>query len=167
MQLKTLSIKTNTFIGVNMTIKKKECGDCSLCCKLPEINYFKKKKESFKWCDDCNVGVGCKIYNERPKGCRDFYCLYHGGLTNLKPNKVGFYITVEQKEQFRDKVFVIYAETHKVHNIHKHLKEHDFFDDDGGLWKYVIRYNKNEDDLAVFDKARFGNQLKFCKRGEI
>ena len=27
-----------------MTIKKKECGDCSLCCKLPEINYFKKKK---------------------------------------------------------------------------------------------------------------------------
>ena len=45
----------------NLLMRK--CEDCSLCCKLPEINYFKKKKQSFSWCKECNISVGCKIYN--------------------------------------------------------------------------------------------------------
>ncbi len=151
-------------------VNNRKCGDCNLCCKIPHILKPKNfKTKMYSWCKHCEIGVGCKIYNDRPKTCKDFICAWLKGIVpeEWKPNKVGFYITLEQKEQLRDKVFVIYAETHKVHNIHKHLKEHDFFDDDGSLWKYVIRYNENEDDLAVFDKAKFGNELKFCKRGEL
>ena len=79
----------------NLLMRK--CEDCSLCCKLPEINYFKKKKQSFSWCKECNISVGCKIYNERPKGCKDFTCAYVEKFTDLKPNKVGFIIFPQTK----------------------------------------------------------------------
>ena len=46
------------------------------------------------------------------------------------------------------------------------LNKFDYIDKDGDLWRYVIRYNSNENDLALFDKAKFGNKLKFCKRGD-
>jgi hypothetical protein len=123
----------------------------------------------YTWCQHCEIGVGCKIYEDRPETCKNFICGWLKGLVpeEWKPNKVGFYITMEQEEQIRDKVFVIYAEPHRVHNIAKYLKAHDIFDDYGDLWRYVIRYNENENDLAVFDKTRFGNELKFCKRGEL
>ena len=47
----------------------KSCGDCNMCCKLPEIPSI--KKQSFDWCNKCDVGKGCKIYNDRPKKCKD------------------------------------------------------------------------------------------------
>ena len=61
-----------------------------MCCKLPEIPSINKK--SFSWCSNCKVGQGCKIYDKRPKKCKDFYCAYALGFTNLKPNKYGFFI---------------------------------------------------------------------------
>jgi hypothetical protein len=146
-------------------MQKRECGDCSLCCKLPEINYFKEKKESFKWCDNCNVGVGCKIYNERPKGCRDFYCLYHGGLTNLKPNKVGFFIYIEREESVKEKILTIYSELNRLENIPKLImKDPDGYKlvDEG--YAFHIRYSNNEDEIAIFDLKAFGMQLKKVKR---
>ena len=50
--------------------------------------------------------------------------------------------------------------------IHKHLSKFNFTDTDGYEWHYVIRYNSNEEDMAVFDRQRFGNQVKFCKERE-
>jgi hypothetical protein len=53
---------------------KRECGSCSLCCKVmgvPEV------KEDFKWCPHCAPGHkagGCQIYENRPERCRDFHC---------------------------------------------------------------------------------------------
>ena len=35
----------------------------------------------------------------------------------LKPNKVGFYLVPEREESFRDKIFTIYADTHKIDNV--------------------------------------------------
>ena len=52
----------------------RECGTCTLCCKLvgvPEIGL-----PAGQWCQHCNVGVGCKIYDDRPTPCRIFRCLY-------------------------------------------------------------------------------------------
>ena len=48
------------------------CGDCTMCCKLmgvPEI-----RKPAGTWCQHCNIGKGCKIYDERPENCRIFEC---------------------------------------------------------------------------------------------
>ena len=33
-------------------------------------------------------------------------------------------------------------------------------------WAFHIRYNNNDNDLAIFDPNAFGNELKFIKRNE-
>ena len=147
-----------------MTIQERECGDCNLCCKLPSTDF----KKDYEWCKHCEIGVGCKIYESRPQVCRDFSCLWKKGMIeeHLKPNKVGFYIVPEREESLRDKIFTIYAETYKVDNVLKKLKDIDLVDADGSVWTYVIRYNKNENDLALLDKRRYGKKLIFHKRGD-
>ena len=44
----------------------RKCEDCNLCCKLPNIDNGKFKKD-YTWCKNCEIGVGCKIYPQRPK----------------------------------------------------------------------------------------------------
>jgi hypothetical protein len=43
-----------------------------MCCKLlaiPELD-----KPGMQWCSHCEVGVGCRIYADRPQSCRTFQC---------------------------------------------------------------------------------------------
>ena len=50
------------------------CGTCTACCKvfaIPEI-----KKPLGEWCQHCDIGKGCKIYEQRPPICRAFECLW-------------------------------------------------------------------------------------------
>lgn len=56
------------------------CGSCTLCCKLLAIEEINKPVG--KWCDRCNVGVGCGQYEDRPTACREFECLW---LHSQKP----------------------------------------------------------------------------------
>ena len=149
-------------------MNNRECGDCNMCCKLPNINNPKNFKKDYTWCKHCEIGVGCKIYELRPKVCKDFQCMWKAGKIeeDLKPNKVGFYIVPEREESYRDKIFTIYCDTHKINNVLKKLKDINHIDKDGYVWSYVIRYNKNEDDLALLDKRRYGKKLIFHKRGD-
>lgn len=50
----------------------RECGACSLCCKLPPITEL--EKPIGKWCRHAMPGKGCLIYNERPEVCQRFKC---------------------------------------------------------------------------------------------
>lgn len=43
-----------------------------MCCKLLAIEEIDKRE--LVWCDHCTPGVGCGIYETRPKSCRDFEC---------------------------------------------------------------------------------------------
>jgi hypothetical protein len=141
-----------------------KCLDCNMCCKLPEIPNFKK---GYAWCKNCNIGFGCKTYNDRPQKCKDFYCLYSFGLTDLKPNKCGFFIFPERKEATEHKIMTIYAEEHKLNDIPKRImKDHKLkllVDDQ---WAFHIRYNSDDNNLAIFDYWSFGMSLKKIKRGE-
>jgi hypothetical protein len=53
----------------------RECGGCSLCCRLleiddePEIN-----KPADVWCRHCRPSAGCGIYHRRPSRCRTYAC---------------------------------------------------------------------------------------------
>jgi uncharacterized protein len=53
------------------------CGDCSLCCKLLEIDAAVAPEVGDKpagvLCRHC-TSPGCKIYERRPKLCADFRC---------------------------------------------------------------------------------------------
>jgi hypothetical protein len=59
------------------------CGECSLCCKLMQVDEFDKPQGT--WCRHCAPGRGgCTIHETRPSICRDFYCGWLVGA-NLGP----------------------------------------------------------------------------------
>jgi hypothetical protein len=51
-----------------------ECGECTACCRVFAIPEF--DKPAGKWCEHCAIGVGCKIYEQRPERCVDYSCLW-------------------------------------------------------------------------------------------
>ena len=52
----------------------RECGECSMCCKLLGVEELEKPKN--KWCSHCKISEGCAIYESRPPSCRNFKCLW-------------------------------------------------------------------------------------------
>lgn len=50
------------------------CGTCTACCRVFAIAEL--EKPASKWCQHCDVGLGCTIYQTRPKTCVDFKCLW-------------------------------------------------------------------------------------------
>jgi hypothetical protein len=55
-----------------VTQTNRQCGDCSLCCKVLGIPELEKPKDS--WCPNFLAGTGCRIYADRPPSCRNFVC---------------------------------------------------------------------------------------------
>ncbi|MGA8898981.1 YkgJ family cysteine cluster protein [Bradyrhizobium sp.] len=54
-------------------IQDRECGACSLCCKLVAVDELNKVEGV--WCTHCAPGKGgCLIYDSRPSSCRGFHC---------------------------------------------------------------------------------------------
>lgn len=51
-----------------------ECGGCTLCCKLLETHDV--PSEIGTYCHHCDQNVGCSIYSDRPKECRDYQCMW-------------------------------------------------------------------------------------------
>lgn len=75
----------------------KHCGDCTLCCKVMEIEQLGKPAHS--WCPHCQPRHGCTIYRERPTECGAFNCLWL--LNDLlddrwKPNKAKLVLTTSE-----------------------------------------------------------------------
>ena len=85
----------------------RNCENCNLCCKLPEIPSINKK--SYSWCKNCKIGVGCNIYNNKPKKCEEFTCAYLECFTDLKPNKVGFMIFPQNEMSYEHNVLTVYC----------------------------------------------------------
>ena len=89
-------------------------------------------------------------------------------MTNLKPNKVGFFIFIEREEATTKKILTIYSEPNRLENIPKLLMK-----DPGGYnlvdqgYAFHIRYSKNDDEIAIFDLEKFGMNLKKVSRKEI
>ena len=50
----------------------RECGTCTLCCKVMGIGAL--GKPAGQWCSHCRPGTGCTIYGERPQECHTFNC---------------------------------------------------------------------------------------------
>ena len=51
-----------------------QCGSCTGCCRVYPIPALEKR--AGKWCQHCEIGVGCKIYESRPPQCVDFACYW-------------------------------------------------------------------------------------------
>jgi hypothetical protein len=51
----------------------RSCGDCSMCCKVMQVNELDKPQGI--WCTHCAPGRGgCTIHETRPSVCRDYFC---------------------------------------------------------------------------------------------
>ena len=50
----------------------RSCEGCTTCCKIPAVEALAKPPQV--WCQHCEIGVGCKIYQVRPDECQTFYC---------------------------------------------------------------------------------------------
>jgi hypothetical protein len=83
----------------------RHCGDCSLCCKLIQVDAFAKPPGV--WCTHCAPGGthgqgkktgGCRIYESRPAECRDFYCAWLASPTlgeEWRPSRSKLVLRVE------------------------------------------------------------------------
>jgi hypothetical protein len=66
------------------------CGSCTLCCKLVPVQEGAAllegdtvtaslplfNKPAGQWCEHCDKSRGCKIYERRPKSCREWSCAW-------------------------------------------------------------------------------------------
>lgn len=98
------------------------CGDCNACCKrfsIPEIKWMggdAKPKDIL--CDKyCN---GCTIYEERPKPCVDYECLW------LKINSVNNSLPVSLRPDNCDVMVTARFEEGVGHLLLDEVKENSF-----------------------------------------
>lgn len=55
-------------------VPNRECGSCTICCKVPIIDVPELKKPPGVYCPNCVAGSGCQIYDTRPAVCRVHFC---------------------------------------------------------------------------------------------
>jgi hypothetical protein len=116
-----------------MTGGNRECGDCTLCCKVMAIEALAKPAGS--WCAHCKPGRGCLSYATRPHECRFFNCrwLVDDQLqAHWKPSKSRLVLTTSEdgievrcdpgfpdawrKQPFRSEIqqWAVYGESHDM-----------------------------------------------------
>jgi Fe-S-cluster containining protein len=50
------------------------CDGCTACCKVLKIRELDKPAHA--WCQHCQIGKGCGIYETRPESCRIYECIW-------------------------------------------------------------------------------------------
>ncbi len=71
------------------------CGPCTLCCKVYALPEFGKPPGA--WCKHCAPGKGCKIHDEPPNQCQQFFCLWmtDGALPEAwRPDHAKFVLSI-------------------------------------------------------------------------
>ena len=58
-----------------MSEASRDCGSCTLCCKVLEATAL--QKPAGIWCKHCLPGKGCGIYETRFPICRTYFCGWH------------------------------------------------------------------------------------------
>lgn len=52
----------------------RQCGDCTVCCHVLEIDDPELNKPAGIPCSHC--ANGCRVYERRPRVCRDWLCMW-------------------------------------------------------------------------------------------
>ena len=52
----------------------RSCGGCTVCCKTHIGDEMKTTGDEY--CDCCQIGKGCSIYEERPFTCEVYRCIW-------------------------------------------------------------------------------------------
>ena len=95
----------------------RSCQDCTMCCKLVAVHELEKPAQS--WCEHCEIGVGCKIYDRRPADCRTFYCGWlldprisdawqpskSKMVVKFEPKRIVIHVDKDRRDQWRKEPF--------------------------------------------------------------
>jgi len=55
----------------------RSCGSCSACCTVLGVTQMQPEpKPPHQRCAHDSLGRGCRIYADRPQGCREYACLW-------------------------------------------------------------------------------------------
>ncbi len=76
----------------------KDCGACSLCCKLMGVKSIAKPPH--QWCGHFVRGQGCSIYADRPAECAAFNCQWLKWPQldeSWRPDRAGFVLHLEDE----------------------------------------------------------------------
>ncbi|MGA7713884.1 MAG: hypothetical protein WCA81_18470 [Rhizomicrobium sp.] len=74
----------------------RQCGGCSVCCKVLPIDTAEIQKQAGVSCLHCAREGGCTIYETRPQICRAYYCGWmtmHDLGEDWRPDKSGVFIS--------------------------------------------------------------------------
>ncbi len=73
------------------------CDGCTACCKTHEIREVLKKPVG-EWCVHCHQGKGCRIYETRPRPCKNYECAWAQGhgTEEERPDKCGVVVDVQR-----------------------------------------------------------------------
>jgi hypothetical protein len=52
----------------------RQCGSCSLCCKILRVDELDKPMD--QWCGHFKSGQGCSIHGSHPQSCRNYHCMW-------------------------------------------------------------------------------------------
>jgi hypothetical protein len=83
----------------------RQCGACTVCCKLLPISTELFKKTTNVLCTHCDEGRGCRIYQSRPSFCRSFYCDWRLNPqipATWRPDKSGIFIQRIAREHIEE-----------------------------------------------------------------
>ena len=87
----------------------RKCGECSLCCFTHRVKGPDRRvlTDANEWCEFCEVGHGCAIYETRPWGCRGFRCawLEGTGSDEERPDKTN--VVLEWRPTYFGKTLVM------------------------------------------------------------
>jgi hypothetical protein len=64
-------------LGFPVAPTVRECGSCTLCCKVLEVSDLGKPVNTV--CNHILAGGGCEIYDRRPRQCSTFSCAWLQG----------------------------------------------------------------------------------------
>jgi hypothetical protein len=89
-------------------IPSRQCGSCTACCRVLPIRTPELEKSSHVLCAHCEDGVGCRIYERRPKLCREYHCgwrLLDALPEAWRPDESGVFVDrVRFKEDATDEI---------------------------------------------------------------
>lgn len=99
-----------------VVVAGRQCGACTVCCKILPINTGELRKTANLLCMHCDEGQGCRIYETRPEVCRGFYCEWRLNPqipATWRPEKSGIFIERIDRQHIED-IPERYASDHAI-----------------------------------------------------
>ena len=84
---------------LNTIVSFRSCGDCQACCTVVGVQEL--SKPHWTRCQH-QCATGCAIYEERPRSCRGYSCLWAAGLLDgderRRPDRLGIIFDLRTAE---------------------------------------------------------------------